>query len=801
MARAGVYFQGLDSANNAGLWYSDGSVAGTHEVGGVGDAGVSGAAATGLAPSNIFAFGTKILFKGSDSSGDLGLWISDGSAAGTVEIGGGANAGVTGAYSGGLAPKVVATFGSKALFLGADSTGSQALWVTDGTAAGTIELGGLQNAGIAGASSTAFNPTNFVVFGSKVLFGATDSSGYTGLWITDGTTAGTVEIGGLDNAGVTGSPITAFGGIAPADFAVLGGKTLFAWADSSDGSYNQALNLWATDGTAAGTTEIGGLGNGNVVGKPDVVTDLVALGSKVLFEAQDSSLSSSLWASDGTVNGTQELGGLGDKGINGVGSLGLFTNSLTVFGNKAVFASGDSTFGLGSFLWVTDGTTGGTAEIGGLGNLGVKGVYAASPGLQASNLVSIGNKVVFEGYDSQFNKTLWVTDGTLGGTFEIGGIANAGIAGAPVQTSTFNGVTYTSGGLSTTDLVSAGNVAYFHANDASGNLGLWVTDGTVAGTRELVNVTGAISGGFTSNDIVSATVPSTGAAKDDFTGSGTSDIIWQNQSSGVVYEWEMSNGQDNGNVGLGNLSGWTDLGSGHFNGSGAASDLLWQSQATGDVYEWTMAGGQNTGSAYLGNLNGWNEIGIGDFYGAGTDDLLWRNQSTGDVYEWTMSNGQHSGNDVYLGNLSGWNEVGVGDFYGAGTDDLLWQSQSTGAVYEWTMSNGQHTGSIYLGNLSGWSEVGVGDFYGNGTSDLLWQNQTTGDVYEWAMSNGQQTGSVYLGNLSGWSVVGTGDYSGNGVSDIIWQNQSSGATYEWTMSNGQQSGSIYLGNLAGWSGK
>jgi hypothetical protein len=291
------------------------------------------------------------------------------------------------------------------------------------------------------------------------------------------------------------------------------------------------------------------------------------------------------------------------------------------------------------------------------------------------------------------------------------------------------------------------------------------------------------------------------AARSDYTDGNISDLVWQNQSSGVVYEWEMANGQNNSSVGLGNTSGWTDLGSGHFNGAGAASDLLWQSQTNGDVYEWTMAGGQHTGNIYLGNLNGWNEIGVGDFAGNGTDDLLWQSQSTGAVYEWTMSNGQQNGS-VYLGNLSGWSEAGVGDFYGNGTSDVLWQNQSTGEVYEWQMSNGQHSGNdVDLGNLSGWSEIGTGDFFGNGTDGVLWQSQTTGGVYEWTMSNGQHTGNIYLGDLSGWSLVGTGDYTGNGVSDLIWQSQSTGGTYEWTMSNGQHTANIYLGGLAGWSGR
>jgi hypothetical protein len=294
-----------------------------------------------------------------------------------------------------------------------------------------------------------------------------------------------------------------------------------------------------------------------------------------------------------------------------------------------------------------------------------------------------------------------------------------------------------------------------------------------------------------------------GPAQNDFNGDGTSDILWRNQATGDVYEWTMANGQRAGSAYLGNLNGWSEIGTGDFFGGGT-SDLLWQNQSTGGVYEWQMSGGQHNGNdVYLGDLAGWSEAGVGDFFGDGTSDLLWQNQSTGDVYEWQMSSGQHIGSDLYLGNFMGWSEAGSGDFYGNGTSDLLWQSQTTGDVYEWQMSNGQHVGNdVYLGRLAGWSEVGVGDFYGNGTDDLLWQNQSTGDVYEWTMSGGQHSGNdIYLGNLSGWSVIGTGDYSGSGTAGIIWQNQASGAIWEWTMANGQHTSSAFLGNLPGWQGK
>jgi ELWxxDGT repeat protein len=67
-------------------------------------------------------------------SGNVGLWETNGTAAGTSEIS------VTGAASSGLSPSNFTVFGSEVLFSGADASGHQSLWVTDGTVSGTSEI-------------------------------------------------------------------------------------------------------------------------------------------------------------------------------------------------------------------------------------------------------------------------------------------------------------------------------------------------------------------------------------------------------------------------------------------------------------------------------------------------------------------------------------------------------------------------------------------------------------------------------------------------------------------------------------
>jgi ELWxxDGT repeat protein len=180
------------------------------------------------------------------------------------------------------------------LFEGTDSLNHQSLWVTDGTAAGTSELAS------AGAYSGGlfynFSP-QFAALGTKVLVDGYDSANRRGLWVTDGTSAGVSELAvtGAYSGGL-------FSGIDP-QFGVFGTEVLFKGYDTSS-----HLNLWITDGTSAGTSELAVAG-GNSGGLFATVTDpsFTVLGSKVLFEGYDSGSKRSLWVTDGTVAGTSEV--------------------------------------------------------------------------------------------------------------------------------------------------------------------------------------------------------------------------------------------------------------------------------------------------------------------------------------------------------------------------------------------------------------------------------------------------------------------------------------------------------------
>jgi ELWxxDGT repeat protein len=367
-----VVFEGEDSNNQANLWVSDGTASGTYELTGINDAGSSG-----LQPTDLTALGNEVLFSGTDADGTIGLWITNGAAAQTYEI-----TGITGAREGNigdnLTPQDLTVFNNEALFEGIDSSGVPGLWVTDGTASGTREL-----IGIVGAYSQGiFFPSvdhlldhyagvntspSFTVFGNEVLFQGTDANDELGLWVTNGTAAGTYEL------------TTA--AYAPTDFTVFGSEVLFV-GQSTLGNTN---TLWVTNGTAAGTQKLTGIGNVNTGFFGFNPTDLTAFNGGVLFSAYDAAGNTGLWESNGTAAGTFELSPI-------AGAATLFDpRDLTVYNNEVFFAATDSSGHVA--LWVTDGTAANTHEI--------TGISGASANLDPTNLYVFNGELLFSGYDSQ----------------------------------------------------------------------------------------------------------------------------------------------------------------------------------------------------------------------------------------------------------------------------------------------------------------------------------------------------------------------------------------------------------------
>lgn len=240
----------------------------------------------------------------------------------------------------------------------------------------------------------------------------------------------------------------------PAGSWVVDDRLLFVTSTADAGQ-----EIWRTDLTQTGTQLVKDINVGPDAGFVGV--ESAVLGGYLYFVGDDFVNGPELWRTDGTAAGTtlfketQTGSGSGDP------------RHLTVAGGKLYW---QSYTGVGWDLWVTDGTPPGTRRVVDLGG-GVTGTYDAIP-------VPVGDKVYFVGL-SGGAKYLAVTDGT--------GVGTKLLRSFPGGISWF---TYPRGRDADHRVLAEGDRLYFSADGDSGHgRELWTSDGTVAGTVEVLDLT------------------------------------------------------------------------------------------------------------------------------------------------------------------------------------------------------------------------------------------------------------------------------------------------------------------------
>ncbi len=211
---------------------------------------------------------------------------------------------------------------------------------TDGTEAGTVALLPGVDVGRIGIAS---RPDALPFGAGGLLIGRVDGTSNIGLWLTDGTAAGTTLLSGLGSVAVT------VPGYAPTFLSsvLLGGRMVFT---VTDGSAN-GVQLWVTDGTAGGTLRLGDYVGTGLLGVAD---------GRVVFGGQGAS--AGLYATDGTVAGTGQIA----SGFSPYGSsVAQAANGGLLFTATvgSSISSTSSTLG----LYATDGTAAGTGLVETLG--------------------------------------------------------------------------------------------------------------------------------------------------------------------------------------------------------------------------------------------------------------------------------------------------------------------------------------------------------------------------------------------------------------------------------------------------
>jgi ELWxxDGT repeat protein len=336
---------------------------------------------------------------------------------------------------------------------------------------------------------------NLTVAGNNAFFVSTNNNRQ-GLWKTDGTVAGTVLV---KNIAPTGQPLS---GSDPSIMANVNGTLFFTADDGTNG-----LELWKSDGTAAGTVLVKDINAGTAGSTPQ---QLVAVDNTLFFTATTPESGRELWKSDGTAAGTV----LVKEFVSGAGSIDI---TLGTGANGSLFFKGFSQQ-QGAELWKSDGTEAGTVL--------VKDIRTGGGTSQPKDFITIGNTVFFAASTSANGEEVWKTDGTEAGTVLVKDIypgTNASLStgiekfvnvngtlffrskdgihgdelwksdGTAAGTVMVKDIAVGAAGSDLKNLSSVNGQLYFAANDGVAGEELWRSDGTTAGT---VRVAELISGDF-----------------------------------------------------------------------------------------------------------------------------------------------------------------------------------------------------------------------------------------------------------------------------------------------------------------
>ncbi len=448
-----LYFGASDATHGFELWKSDGTAAGTAMVSDI-HAGSYGGELAGYAEA-----GGKLFFtateQGAFSDGAIAgmLYQTDGTPGGTASV---HQVNVPGSLSGGygitsLRPnlllyassgglyKTSGTAGSQSLlktfrytpiqltnvngtlyFVAEDDTYGEALWKSDGTAAGTVLVKDIN------PGRNFFLYSGMVSLNGLLFFRVDDGTHGMDLWRSDGTAAGTFLLKDFVGTGF---------GEGPSLPVFYKGEYYFAADDGVRGR-----ELWKTDGTAAGTVLAADVAAGSASSGPAALS--VNPGTNTLyFTANDGTHGRELWRSDGTQHGTALV-----KDSNPNGDL-MIHNQLLALGDAQVFVADNGENG--RELWRTDGTAAGTQPVKDIN----PGSADAFPGTYS--LCLLNGVVYFAASNGTHGLELWRSDGTAAGTFMLADLLPGPLSSTPAQ------------------FYGWGGNLYFTATDAARGRELW----------------------------------------------------------------------------------------------------------------------------------------------------------------------------------------------------------------------------------------------------------------------------------------------------------------------------------------
>ncbi len=454
-----------DGAGRSAVWVADGTSAGPLKVLDLGDFGAGGWA-------RLRSEGDLVFVHRRDG-GAVELWGSDGTAAGTRRLIRLADADPFLPY-GPLPAPSLAALGGRIMTLGYDLRGGFEPWSLALDGRSGRPLGDLARGGEAAAA----DPFDAVALGDRLLF-MTGRGESGAAWSTRGSAETTVALGVLP------APRLPF---EPPLTAIVGGR-----------GYLNLGDLWVTDGTALGTERLTDLAATEPGSR--VSTAIVDLGGRAVFGVTAvGSQATELWTSDGTAAGTRAAP---------LPPLPLRIFDLTAVGGELYFWAND---GAGGWeICTADPALATMRPLTDRPDPGEPGALQVAP-----EFTRIGADVYFMVPDRLGGASLWRSDGTTEGTERVpppavGGVEQwrrtfAGLAGSVLLfTSSSSGLDLRlwAGDGSGTDWLElrdfgagsqlgevvrrADDLLFVVRAGGSGGLRLYRSDGTVAGTEEILD--------------------------------------------------------------------------------------------------------------------------------------------------------------------------------------------------------------------------------------------------------------------------------------------------------------------------